>query len=75
MEPDHSTTAKNSRQNDGTLSEKNKQFMDFFVSPTTLPSGDDALIEVDITEDSFFKAIFKPFNFTEDDGWRNEEII
>ena len=62
MEPDHAMTTKNVERNDGTLSERSNEFMDFFEITTALPSGDDAFIEGDIIEDSFFKAIFKPFN-------------
>ena len=75
MEPDHATTTNSAGQNDRNLSEQSKQFVDFFVSPTTIPDGDYALVEGNNFEDSFFKAIFKPSNFAEYNGRENEEVI
>ena len=75
MEPDHDTTTNNSGQNDGTISERSEQFGDFVVSPTTIPDGDDALVEGNIIEDSFFKDISKSSNFNGNNGRENKEII
>ena len=75
MEPYYAMTTKNAGHNDVTLSERSEQCVDFFVSPDTLPDGDGSLVEGNTIEDLFFKAIFKPSNFTKYNDRVKEDIL